>query len=61
MLVDSKSSQQIADAIKALFTDSNLYQSLSKNGRIFVEHELTRKKYTERMIQIFEKAIHRKK
>ena len=61
MLVDSKSSQQIADAIKALFTDSNLYQSLSKNGRIFVEHELTRKKYTERMIQIFDKAIHRKK
>ena len=61
LLVDPQSPKQIADAIETIFKDPNLYHLLSKNGRAFVEHELTRKKYTDRMIHIFEKAIENKR
>ncbi len=61
LLVDPQSPKQIADAIETIFKDPNLYHLLSKNGRAFVEHELTRKKYTDHMVHIFEEAIENKR
>ena len=53
LLVNPKSPEEIADAVKRLVDDVELYQKLSKNGRLFVEHNLTWERYTDDMMKVF--------
>lgn len=54
LLVDAQSPDQIASAIEKLIHTPDLYEQLSKNGREFVEQNITWRKYADSMLAIFE-------
>ena len=57
LLVNPKSPQEIAWAIDRLVNDPELYLKLSRNGRDFVEKNITWERYAKEMLKIFEKAL----
>ncbi len=56
LLVDPKSPQAIADAIRRLVDDPTLYTTLSANGRRFVETSNPQSAYADSMLAAFERA-----
>ena len=56
LLVDPFAPNQIADATVRLADDGALYARLSRDGRDFVEKNLSWTKYTDAMLKIFEEA-----
>ena len=56
LLVDARAPEHIATAVAHLVDDGNLYNELSKNGREFVEKNLSWEKYTDAMLKIFEET-----
>ncbi len=56
ILVNPKSPDEVADAIRQLIDDTNLYSRLSQNGRKFVEENISWSKYAQRMSAAFEAA-----
>ncbi len=57
LLVSPKSPEEIAHAVKRLIDNPNLYQMLSRNGRLFVEQHISWHQYAEGMMSVFKKAI----
>lgn len=56
ILVNAKSPDEIADAIRQLVDDANFYSKFSQNGRKFVEENISWSKYTQGMLAAFEAA-----
>lgn len=61
ILVNPKSPEEIAAAIKSLIDDRDLYLKLSHNGRKFVEENISWGRYAEAMLRVFESAWARSK
>ncbi|KKW18858.1 MAG: hypothetical protein A2131_02280 [Candidatus Sungbacteria bacterium GWC2_49_10] len=59
LLVNEKSSEDIAEAVEQLISHPELYRTLSKNGRRFVENNISWQKYAEAMESIFRVAASR--
>ena len=57
LIVDPKRPSQIAWAVQRLFNDTSLYTDISKNGREFVEHTLSWRRYAQDMKRIFSTAF----
>lgn len=56
LMVDPRSPQQIALAIKKLVDNKNLYGKLSQQGRKFVENNISWRSYANAMLAVFSKA-----
>lgn len=56
-LIDPKSPKQIADAIAAIIDNPDTYSHLSKNGRDFVEKNISWSRYADQMEDIFKKVM----
>lgn len=52
MLVNPKTPREIADSVKRLADTPDLYERLSRNGRMFVENNISWKRYTEEMLNV---------
>ena len=61
LLVNPKSPEEIAHAVKRLVDDAELYQKLSKDGRVFVEKNISWQHYAEGMLKVYNAAIKEKK
>lgn len=57
LLVNPKSPEEIAAALERLLNDPGLYLRLSRNGRKFVEENISWSKYTREMLSVFSKAL----
>ena len=57
LLVHSKSSEEIAGAVKRLVDDPSLFQTLSRNGRLFVEEHMTWERYADHVMRVFGEVI----
>lgn len=57
LLVEPKSPQSIAEALRHLAESSELFQKLSKNGRMFVEKNMSWETYADTMLELFNKAL----
>lgn len=57
LLIEPKSPQSIAEAIRRLTGSPELFQKLSKNGRTFVEKNMSWEKYADAMLEIFNKSL----
>ncbi len=57
LLVEAQNPEAYAEAIERLITDSALYAALSVNGRKFVEHSISWRKYAEGMMRVFTDVI----
>jgi glycosyltransferase involved in cell wall biosynthesis len=57
LLVPPMSPDRITNCLIALYSDEELWNRLHKNGRIFVEKNITWEKYTSNMEHIFEESI----
>ncbi len=56
LLVDACNPRHICKAVESLIDDASLYEALSKNGRQFVEENITWNAYALNMIRVFDKA-----
>jgi glycosyltransferase involved in cell wall biosynthesis len=54
LLVDPKQPEQIADRIEQLMDSEQLQRDLAKNGRAFVEKNITWEKYARNMERVFQ-------
>ena len=57
LLVAPREPRAIADAIARLIDNPALYRGLSKNGRVFVEKNISWERYTDQMLELFQKVI----
>lgn len=57
LIINPKSPQEIASAVRHLIAQPDIYTHLSKNGRAFVETHLSWKELADTMEHIFKKAI----
>lgn len=57
LLIEPKSPQSIAEAIRRLAESPGLFQKLSRNGRAFVERNMSWGKYTDEMLELFESQL----
>lgn len=57
LFVDPLSPAQIADAMKSLIDDPELYRELSRNGREFVEKNMSWKRFAGGIFDVFEKEF----
>lgn len=57
LLIDAKSPDQIADAIKRLADDSKLYMKMSNNGRTFVENRISWERSAKATLSVFEDVM----
>lgn len=57
LLVEPKHPYQIAQAVKKLVDNPVLYGNLSRQGRKFVEENISWGRYADQMIQIFQKTV----
>lgn len=56
LLVDPKTPEQIASAVRSMIRDLKLYEQLSLKGRAFIEERLSWRRYADTMREIFENA-----
>ena len=56
LLVPPREPRAIADAVGRLADDPVLYRALSKNGRAFVEKNISWERYADQMLEIFKKV-----
>ncbi|MDP2676837.1 MAG: glycosyltransferase family 4 protein [bacterium] len=61
LLVNPKSPREIAKAVQSLVDNPDLYRTLSKNGRDFVEQNISWGKYTDQMEEIFKKTMNKER
>ncbi|MDP3770360.1 MAG: hypothetical protein Q8R40_05495, partial [bacterium] len=61
LLVPPKNPDAIAIAIERMIKNPDLYEQLSRKGRLFVEQNISWRKYTEYMLKVFEEVIKRNK
>ena len=61
LLVNPKSPEEIAGAVKRLVDDTVLYQQLSRAGRAFVEERISWRHYAQGMLAVFNAAMKEKK
>ncbi|MFY9462686.1 MAG: glycosyltransferase family 4 protein, partial [Candidatus Sungiibacteriota bacterium] len=59
LLVSPRLPKEIADAVENMTADPALYAMLSRNGRVFVEKEISWERYADQMSKLFQKAIGR--
>jgi len=57
LLVNPKNPGEIAKAIQSLIDNPDLYRTLSKNGRDFVEQNISWVKYTDQMEDVFKRVM----
>ncbi len=57
LLVSPKSPEEIAHAVKRLIDNPNLYQMLSRNGRLFVEQHISWERYTDSLLSVFDSVL----
>ncbi|MDP3779172.1 MAG: glycosyltransferase family 4 protein [bacterium] len=58
LIVDAKSPDQIAAAIKKLADDPVFYQTISKTGRLFAEKNVSWERVARETIKVFEGLVH---
>ncbi|MDP3770359.1 MAG: hypothetical protein Q8R40_05490, partial [bacterium] len=61
LLVPPKNPDAIAIAIERMIKNPDLYEQLSRKGRLFVEQNISWRKYAEYMLKVFEEVIKRNK
>ena len=59
LIVDAKSPDQIAAAVRQLVDDGNLYQALSRRGRAFAEENVSWERVARETIKVFNRYVHR--
>ena len=57
--MNPKAPEEIAAAVERLINNPELYLKLSRNGRSFVEKNITWERYAKEMLEIFEKELDR--
>ena len=57
LIVPAKNPEAIAQAITRLITNPDLYEKLSKEGRAFVEGNISWKQYATGMMKVYKEAI----
>lgn len=57
LLVNPKQPKEIAEAIKMLIDNPELYLKVSKKGREFVKNNISWSRYTEEMLKVFTQAL----
>ncbi len=59
LIVDAKSPDQIAGAIKKLIDDPDFYQQISRQGRSFAEHNVSWENVAQKTLEVFDGLIRR--